>query len=247
METSLEGPYHEGCEPRALRRPGQRGGGHLISAGRGEVREVGRADQPGGHAGLLRWRSVKDHGGAARGLCAAARASSRVAVARWAERLGAGRAAVKQASACAPPQATETPPAHPESRRGPYPWRGPRDVHGRCGIRERAIRGAGPSRPAARRVQPDGEGWRCWRMTCRPRSAACWLVRGSGSWPPGTRGPRSWPRRSASTRWSWRRCATATRMGACSPAFKQALMAWVAAGHKLIIQDSDDCNARSGL
>jgi hypothetical protein len=26
-----------------------------------------------------------------------------------------------------------------------------------------------------------------------------------------------------------------------SPAFKQALMAWVAAGHKLIIQDSDDC------
>ncbi len=27
-----------------------------------------------------------------------------------------------------------------------------------------------------------------------------------------------------------------------SPAFKQALVAWVAAGHKLIIQDSDDCS-----
>jgi hypothetical protein len=27
-----------------------------------------------------------------------------------------------------------------------------------------------------------------------------------------------------------------------SPAFKQALVTWVAAGHKLIIQDSDDCN-----
>ena len=30
-------------------------------------------------------------------------------------------------------------------------------------------------------------------------------------------------------------------MGGLSPAFKQALVAWVAAGHKLIIQDSDDC------
>jgi hypothetical protein len=36
-------------------------------------------------------------------------------------------------------------------------------------------------------------------------------------------------------------CDGAVRMGALSPAFKQALMAWVAAGHKLIIQDSDDC------
>jgi len=30
-------------------------------------------------------------------------------------------------------------------------------------------------------------------------------------------------------------------MKSVSPAFKQALMTWVAAGHKLIIQDSDDC------
>ena len=36
-------------------------------------------------------------------------------------------------------------------------------------------------------------------------------------------------------------CNHTERMGALSPAFKQALMAWVAAGHKLIIQDSDDC------
>jgi len=36
-------------------------------------------------------------------------------------------------------------------------------------------------------------------------------------------------------------CDRQTRMEALSPAFKQALMAWVAAGHKLIIQDSDDC------
>jgi hypothetical protein len=36
-------------------------------------------------------------------------------------------------------------------------------------------------------------------------------------------------------------CNGNSRMGAISPAFKQALMAWVAAGHKLIIQDSDDC------
>jgi hypothetical protein len=36
-------------------------------------------------------------------------------------------------------------------------------------------------------------------------------------------------------------CNGNNRMNAISPAFKQALMAWVAAGHKLIIQDSDDC------
>jgi hypothetical protein len=36
-------------------------------------------------------------------------------------------------------------------------------------------------------------------------------------------------------------CAGSHRMGAMSKPFKQALMAWVAAGHKLIIQDSDDC------
>jgi hypothetical protein len=36
-------------------------------------------------------------------------------------------------------------------------------------------------------------------------------------------------------------CNSNQRMNAVRPAFKQALMAWVAAGHKLIIQDSDDC------
>lgn len=36
-------------------------------------------------------------------------------------------------------------------------------------------------------------------------------------------------------------CNARDRMQGISPAFKQALMAWVAAGHKLIIQDSDDC------
>jgi hypothetical protein len=36
-------------------------------------------------------------------------------------------------------------------------------------------------------------------------------------------------------------CNGNARMKALSPAFKQALMAWVAAGHKLIIQDSDEC------
>jgi hypothetical protein len=36
-------------------------------------------------------------------------------------------------------------------------------------------------------------------------------------------------------------CNPHPRMQALSPAFKQALMAWVADGHKLIIQDSDDC------
>jgi hypothetical protein len=36
-------------------------------------------------------------------------------------------------------------------------------------------------------------------------------------------------------------CNGGNRMDALSKAFKQALMAWVAAGHKLIIQDSDDC------
>jgi hypothetical protein len=36
-------------------------------------------------------------------------------------------------------------------------------------------------------------------------------------------------------------CNGSPRMATLSPAFKQALMAWVAAGHKLIIQDSDDC------
>jgi hypothetical protein len=36
-------------------------------------------------------------------------------------------------------------------------------------------------------------------------------------------------------------CNGSYRMDALKPLFKQALMAWVAAGHKLIIQDSDDC------
>ena len=36
-------------------------------------------------------------------------------------------------------------------------------------------------------------------------------------------------------------CNAHARMGALTPLFKQAMMAWVAAGHKLIIQDSDDC------
>jgi hypothetical protein len=36
-------------------------------------------------------------------------------------------------------------------------------------------------------------------------------------------------------------CDGNSRMGALSPAFKQALVAWVAAGGKLIVQDSDDC------
>ncbi|MCX6544137.1 MAG: hypothetical protein NTV05_06935 [Acidobacteria bacterium] len=36
-------------------------------------------------------------------------------------------------------------------------------------------------------------------------------------------------------------CNVTDRMKGISPAFKQALMAWVAAGHKLVIQDSDDC------
>jgi hypothetical protein len=33
-----------------------------------------------------------------------------------------------------------------------------------------------------------------------------------------------------------------SRLTVITPLFKQALMAWVAAGHKLILQDSDDCN-----
>ncbi len=36
-------------------------------------------------------------------------------------------------------------------------------------------------------------------------------------------------------------CNGGSRMGVLTPLFKQALMAWVAAGHKLIVQDSDDC------
>ena len=36
-------------------------------------------------------------------------------------------------------------------------------------------------------------------------------------------------------------CNGGDRMGVLTPLFKQALMAWVAEGHKLIIQDSDDC------
>ncbi len=149
---------------------------------------------------------------------------------------------VKQASACAPPQTTKTPPAHPESRRVLILGEG-REMY-MAGAAFANGRYGAPDQAARQRVEfsltekgvallqddvPAEERGVLTRARFRfvsPRHARPAILA---------------PALGFDTVVLTQMCNSNARMGAMSQAFKQALLAWVAAGHKLIIQDSDDC------
>jgi hypothetical protein len=149
---------------------------------------------------------------------------------------------VKQTSACAPPKTTQTPPAHPESRRVLIVGEG-RHVHMVGSALMNGLYGP-PDAAARQRVEfslPEKGVARLDDEVPPEERGVLTRARFRFAYPLHARPALLAPALGFDTVVLAQMCNGNHRMGWLSKAFKQALMAWVAAGHKLIIQDSDDC------